>query len=365
MRNTVANVLLSLGCLLLGSCSAPKSKGIDAPYQETVDESEVFDDGRGNPIVIEYFAPDEIAPESVAVASPPVAVPVPIPTVVPIIVPEDDDDDDDDGDEECPTPEPVINTGERCVEPDHYLSYPINSSSVLPDETVNLDDQFIEPTNFVFRDIRRLFNPATKIHNGVESKADRPNTHYLSVRVDSLQHVSFEDDANGSFSFSNQFGKLTINIPGDLALGGDRNPLLELLLPSLKSACPEGDCTGNICHNCFPDGDHYLCYELVNMDPNECPIGDVLFDDQFLRNRIVDSLIPTRICNPVKKTFNNQVSNASSEPTNHLVCYEVDQQSTPSRIVKTLNQLGLQDGVVEINDAICVPSSKRKTTEEQ
>jgi hypothetical protein len=356
MLFTVSNALLVFCCLFLGACSAQKSKGIEAPAQETVNPGEIVDEAHVGPIVSEYFAPNEIVPESVAISPPPAPLPVPapVPIIVPVVLPDNNDDDDDD--EECPPVEPVP-TGERCVEPDHFLSYPFSSPSVLPEGLANLDDQFIEPIDVVFGDIQRLLNPATKIHNGLEIKAGKPNTHYLAVGITVSQNVPVI--ANRQFAVANQFGRFTLNVPDDLVVGDDGSPVLELLVPSLKSACPGNDCIKESCPNCFPDGDHFLCYELTDdVEQNRCPIGDVQFNDQFLNNKIVDSLVPKRFCNPVKKTFNSQVSAASSEATNHLVCYEGTSTSTAIRSVKMLNQLGLQEGSVEINDEICVPSRK-------
>lgn len=261
-----------------------------------------------------------------------------------------------------------VETEELCVEPDHYLSYEFNSLLGLPTGTVSLRDQFIGGTGdpaafeaFTLGAAVRLLNPATKYHLGKIHRPESPNNHYVAISISS---TTLDDIPEQEVLVFNQFGNHTFTIfsgaevdadDTDLTLAGG-DPVLQLLVPSVKGACPGGECAF-ACDDCFPDGDHYLCYELSTED-DICP-ANARFDDQFIKNRVVEDLIPRRLCTPVDKTFNGVTSFADQSETNHLLCYEISNgRNIPTHLVNLLNQLGQQRGWVRVNDEVCVPSTK-------
>lgn len=248
---------------------------------------------------------------------------------------------------------------DRCVESDHLLSYEYDSITELFSlGPVTLADQFMGGSEtMAFDEVERILNPATKFHKGKIDKPSRPNTHYVAFSV-------LPDGFGFSFVTEvrvfNEFDRRTLQIPSDLVTNDLGDPIgLELLVPSVKKACPDGNCSSP-CRgdNCFPTGDHYLCYLLdLDDDFGRCP-ANARFADQFLDSRIIDELVPTRICNPVDKTFNGVTTLSNRAETNHLMCYGLSDKRTDPRFVRTLNQLGEQSGIVEINDEICIPSTK-------
>jgi hypothetical protein len=256
-----------------------------------------------------------------------------------------------------------VETEELCVEPDHFLSYPFNPlpSSVLTGE-IGLRDAFIEVIEddggALLGPLVGLLNPAIKWHNGKISRPNRPNTHYLAVAVGLPIGVTLPTVELLTF---NQFGTRTfttedfVDIDGE---GGGVQPLVSLLVPSVKKACEGGSCgLADLlaCDDCFPDGDHYLCYDLLPQD--ECCSGNARFEDQFIKNRIIEALSPVRICNPVDKTENGVLFEANHEETNHLICYDVGDKNISTRLVHLLNQFGQQAGWVRTNNEVCVPST--------
>lgn len=257
-----------------------------------------------------------------------------------------------------------------CLEPDHLLSYPIDSSTILPTGLVTLNDQFITtPTSFTLVDAIRLLNPATKRHNQRTTNPQRPNTHYLSISLDDVDGIP--NILRQTVQVYNQFDSHTFTIdeiaPTDLELDEGGDPILTLLVPSTKGACHNGNCTlenSLSCSDCFPGGDHYLCYDLDEEEAGVCS-GNAIFRDQFVRNRGVNTLTPTRLCNPVTKTFNGVTDVPTFVETNHLLCYEINPLNISAKIVHLLNQFGQQDGVVTVNNEVCVPSAKVATLEDE
>lgn len=238
---------------------------------------------------------------------------------------------------------------ERCVEPDHYLAYPYPLTRGLPTDSFGLTDQFTTGT-FSFATLPRglLLNPATKWHDGKRSDPVRPHTHYLSALITSTAFVTDFFPV----SVFNQFGNYSFS-EDDFSPVGYR-----LLVPSLKRACPEGDCNLQAtasCPGCFPEGDHYLCYDLL--DQSEVCSTKARFKDQFITKRVVESLVPTRFCNPVTKVFNGQSFVANNVDTNHLLCYSIEDKNISPRLVDVLNQFGEQSGLVRENNEVCVPST--------
>lgn len=275
---------------------------------------------------------------------------------------------------------------ELCYEPDHYISYDLNLSSIFnPISGIILADQFlnivpaadgisftegtwIAGENQVFK----LLNPSTKWHNGDRVKPREPNTHYVSFDLTYVPNV--DDDItdiptlrNGNFKVFNQFGTFNLTIDFN-ALGvaqPDNNVSstglndLTLLVPSSKKACGSGNCIQDFntsCDDCFPEGDHYLCYPIVE----QCNVDTQgRLEDQFQKNRLFDRLVPSRICNPVAKTINGNADSFHDEETNHLMCFTMGTKYlNPPRLVHLLNQFGEQTGFVEHDNEICVPSVK-------
>lgn len=351
MLYRVLNFLLLVGLLFCLGCSQrnPKKPVLldDANTEEIEDEDPRLDE-QSIELELPPLPPVPRRPV-IPPPPPPAVVPVPlVPIVVPVIIPEEEEE------EECPVPE-LADTGEPCEEPDHFLSYPFNTLIELPERTVNLDDEFIDESNFTVGNGLRLLNPATKYHRGKILKPETPNTHYIAVEVTPEDVLDFLP--NRDLLVFNQFQTHTISIPDDLVIGDDDNPVMELLVPSVKESCPGGDCVGDDCDGCFPDGDHYLCYELDG-EENHCPFGVLSFKDQFINSRLVDRIVPKRICNPVRKTFNDESTSFNGAETNHLVCYEVLRKSIPLRLITLLNQFGEQKGFVRHNEEICVPSTE-------
>ena len=242
-----------------------------------------------------------------------------------------------------------------CSEADHYLSYPFDSSASFANlDGVTLDDElFASPEDFSIVNATRLLNPAIKWHYGrVDPK--RPKTHYLALSLEPDDGILNFSNISGVKVF-NQFGTNEINIPGDLVLDDDGNPGLTLLVPSVKRACPNGNCAIELeaGGKCSPEGDNYLCYELNVL--GECLV-DAVFKDQFTQ-RSVDQLLPKRLCNPVA-ILPNGISLLANDERNHLLCYEVSSRSIPNKLVDLLNRFGIQRGLVRTNDEVCVPSSE-------
>lgn len=247
-----------------------------------------------------------------------------------------------------------------CIEPDHFLSYEIDAASDFFVPGILVIDEFMaeaEPTDL--SSVQRLLNPAIKFHEGEITKPVHPTTHYVAVNA---SVTGFTFSLIQEIMVFNQFEKRTIDIPGDLLLDDEGSPAgLQLLVPSLKTACPRGDCS-QPCEGsgCFPDGDYYLCYPLLPDEVDVCSTH-ARFNDQFQKNRLVENLVPTRFCNPVTTTVSGVTFGADRAATNHLLCYAAGQKRIDPRYVQTLNAFGEQTGVVEVNNEICVPTTSVPT----
>lgn len=261
----------------------------------------------------------------------------------------------------------LVETEEQCLEPDHFLVYQFDSLSdtnsipglFLNDRFIGGDDLPSEFTPFGLVEAEKLLNPAKKIHQGKVSKPAHPNTHYVSYSLENPEEVDLLDREVNVF---NQFGNYGFFIAdeeedSDLQLNGDGDPILHLLVPAVKGVCPGGSPTGS--DDCFPDGDYYLCYDLI---PQETCSSEARFKDQF-DNRIVENLVPIRLCTPVDVGI-QFLRRANRIASNHLLCYSVNEDTIQPRVVDLLSQLGQQNGVVRISDEICVPSTMVVTSDE-
>lgn len=254
----------------------------------------------------------------------------------------------------------------ECHEPDDYLSYPLEAvKDNLPSPIVfSLVDQFF-PTGvtintgtgigggFTFTPVG-LLNPSIKWHNGKKFSPKRPNTHYTIFDITSPGPIAVTPTRD-LIAF-NQFGTFRFDTTA-FATGE-----AQLLVPSAKEACLNQNLeTGSSCDDCFPEGDHYLCYILAT---DLCPVDTQgRLEDQFQKNRQFDHLVATKFCTPANKTYNGNTESSNQDESNHLMCFSIGQKflQTP-KFVKLLNQFGELSGLAESDQEICVPTTKIDVT---
>lgn len=104
--------------------------------------------------------------------------------------------------------------------------------------------------------------------------------------------------------------------------------------------------------------DHFQCYGVQPAGPLQSPhpITQVDLRDQFGRRQAVDIGQPVRLCAPVQKAHNNQVT-PIQHPVQHLVCYSIT-QAPKRRDVEIRNQFEQQVLRTVHPVELCVPSVK-------
>ena len=239
-----------------------------------------------------------------------------------------------------------IDEGVNC---DHYLSYLLDKS-VQPTSVV-LRDQFIEPTDFTFNVIERLFNPARKLHEGLAFNPKRPDLHYLAYRLQS--QVDFTPRL---VLIDNQFERniITVTKPRYLLTptGKRKSGIpIEKILSNVPPAA--GDALVNAIVPPIPqNANHYLCYDI---EPYDIAKG-VSTRDQF-QNKQFKVVKARYLCNPAEKRHNGKVSPIVDE-NNHLMCYEVLPHNKVNRKVVTNNQFGFSSQLAIQTEELCVPTIK-------
>lgn len=231
-------------------------------------------------------------------------------------------------------------------EPDHYLSYDILTIS-LHKHHISLQDQFIDWTDFTVRKPIKLLNPVAKRHNGQVHGIKDPKLHYTAYELNYPNDISIDEKV----LVINQFGEFILE-----KFRPDR-----LLTPTYKrelTMLNENDAFDPMHHS--DAYDHYLCYEIP---PITIETGAGFLKDQF-RSRPFDKLVAKRFCNPAAKKHKDKVYDiAHDDPTNHLMCFEIDSLRI-FRVVALLNQFGVKKAIVTKDDELCVPSFKTKLADE-
>lgn len=108
-----------------------------------------------------------------------------------------------------------------------------------------------------------------------------------------------------------------------------------------------------------PQGlDHFKCYQAIGQ-ATELVVG---LRDQFLRDPEVTVLDPFLLCNPVVK-IHNEKETPVQHPEDHLMCYRIRGKPYQSD-VRTRDQFGGEDFIVNDADLLCLPTQKTHLVQE-
>jgi len=222
---------------------------------------------------------------------------------------------------------------------DHYLGYAAKTAKKTPKfdkVTVELSDQFGSGI-FEVEKTTRLYNPVQKTKDGCEFPINDKVTHLKAYKI---------KEAQNNVLVKNQFGELIVTT----------SKAELLLVPTAKSHNDP-----NVPELASTRVDHYKCYK-VKIDKNAPlqfePLQVTLFDPNFNADKkVFDVIKPKMLCNPVDKN-GEEIMN----PTNHLMCYDVEPaegfKKNKKRSVFTNNQFGPEQLDVKKEKELCVPSEK-------
>jgi uncharacterized delta-60 repeat protein len=207
---------------------------------------------------------------------------------------------------------------------DHFLYYPIeNGTPAFALRTVTVRDQFRTSQSRVVEPLR-LLNPVSK--NG--SAITRPDAHLKCYRIEEPRF------AGPTVTMQDQFGTHTFQVRQPTRLC---NPASKLVPPGTPPPVPSGL-------------DHFRCYGVEGSALGR----NVTLRDQFgSQQAVVEE--PEYLCNPASKN-----GSPISNPSAHLVCYELDGVDPfSSRRASLRDQFGVQTFSVVRPTKLCVPSRKR------
>jgi len=222
---------------------------------------------------------------------------------------------------------------------DHYLGYNAKTTKKTPKfdkVTVELSDQFGSGI-FAVEKTKRLYNPVQKTtQDGCEFLIKDKVTHLKAYKI---------KEAQNNVLVKNQFGELIVTT----------SKAELLLVPTAKSH--DNPDVSELASTLV---DHYKCYK-VKIDKNAPlqfePLQVTLFDPNFNAEKVFDVIKPKMLCNPVDKN-GEEIMN----PTNHLMCYDVEPadgfKKNKKRSVFTNNQFGPEQLDVKKEKELCVPSEK-------
>ena len=228
---------------------------------------------------------------------------------------------------------------------DHFLNYDVKITEDTPKfvkRTVRLTDQF-ESGVFEVKKVKGLYNPADKNGEGI----DDPVSHLVGYDIKRPKKAPKHQKVLG-IQVTNQFGSLFV----------DTKKPDRLLVPSLKyleaavGPVPAG----------FPI-DHFKCYSVKVSKGNKFLKGlQVNVVDQFNQPAVYDVKKPKRLCNPVQKEVDGQVTEIQN-PEDHLMCYDIKRAKGEPKHVKVLgifvsNQFGPLQVDTKKEKELCVPSQK-------